>query len=235
MLMVLGKKKMKILEISQDKSSIDDKVRNGIFKVKIEFPLDSFNDICYFAGLHWIDGLSALFQISGTPPKCLFCERFGHIKRNCPKLKMLCQKCNKRGHLVADCNLVKAMFGNNDPEDEHDEAFILNLNSSAFNNDNPFLVPGATASAAASLVVLSSSACLVFNWSIFVCRANLSFSDLASSFCCVLTAFSFSVSGCLPEPDLLLAFDLLDEVLLFLVRVFLAGTVVVTVVGAAEV
>jgi hypothetical protein len=147
MLMVLGKKKMKILEISQDKSSIDDKVRNGIFKVKIEFPLDSFNDICYFAGLHWIDGLSALFQLSGTPPKCLFCERFGHIKRNCPKLKMVCQKCNKRGHLAADCNLVKAMFGNNDLEDEHDEALILNLNSSVFNNDNPFLVPGATASA----------------------------------------------------------------------------------------
>jgi hypothetical protein len=138
---------MKILEITKEKSSIDDKVNNGIFNIKIEFQLESFDEIRNFAGFHLIDGLSALVQLSGMPPKCLFCERFGHIKRNCPDLKKLCQKCNKRGHLIANCNFAKSMFSRNGPEDEQDDAFLFNEDNPIIisDNPNPFLMPTATA------------------------------------------------------------------------------------------
>ena len=40
------------------------------------------------------------------PPKCLYCKSFGHIRRNCGKLKLHCTKCNRNGHDASKCNLA---------------------------------------------------------------------------------------------------------------------------------
>jgi hypothetical protein len=44
-----------------------------------------------------------IFQISGMPPKCLGCNNFGLIRKNCSK----CSSCNKFGHISSECNLAK--------------------------------------------------------------------------------------------------------------------------------
>ncbi len=95
-----------IIGITREKSLFDPKINNGIYKVKVEYDLENHKSVLDFAGLHTIGGLGSLVQLAGMPPKCLYCNAFGHVRRNCPKANSFCQKCKKSGHDTTNCNLA---------------------------------------------------------------------------------------------------------------------------------
>ena len=66
-----------------------------------------------FAGYHRIDGIGALFQINGAPPKRLQCNKWGHIRKECPDEKKICSSCNKTGHEANNCWSSQAKINNN--------------------------------------------------------------------------------------------------------------------------
>jgi hypothetical protein len=95
-----------IVELIREKARTNGEVNNGVVKIKVQYELkssSSHQSFLDFVGLHRVSGYQALFQISGMPPKCLGCNCFGHIRKNCPK----CTSCNKFGHISSDCNLAK--------------------------------------------------------------------------------------------------------------------------------
>ena len=91
------------------KSSIE----NGVYSVKVSYGIDDHGNFLDFAGYHRIDGIGALFQINGAPPKCLQCNKWGHIRKECPDEKKICSSCNKTGHEANNCWSSQAKINNN--------------------------------------------------------------------------------------------------------------------------
>ena len=84
-----------------------------------------------FIGLQKVDGEDALFQISGAPPKCLYCKTFGHMRKECPKLKTKCSKCNKTGHESSSCTIANRIASDNNANSalqENDELVEIDVN-----------------------------------------------------------------------------------------------------------
>ena len=95
-----------IMDIKREKSFIDDKIDNGIFKLKVEYDVKFHQKILDFAGLHVLFGLNALFQLCGMPVKCLYCKTFGHVRKNCPKANSFCISCKRNGHESSKCTMA---------------------------------------------------------------------------------------------------------------------------------
>ena len=73
-------------------------IKNGNIRVKIRFPVSEVNKIKVETGMVFLNGFKVILTKIGDSPKCLFCNKFGHFKKDCEKIKLKCEKCNKRGH-----------------------------------------------------------------------------------------------------------------------------------------
>ena len=100
---------LRVVSVKKERSYFNEQHISNICKVKVEFNVDDFQKVCDFAGLQDVDGLSALFQLCGMPPKCLYCKEFGHVRKECKKSKLKCTKCNKTGHEAKEYNLAKIL------------------------------------------------------------------------------------------------------------------------------
>ena len=79
-------------------------VQNGVFKVKVEFNFDYYERLLEWAGINIIGGYSALIQVCGAPMKFFFCKKYGHVRKNCTRASLKCNKCNRKGHNTEECN-----------------------------------------------------------------------------------------------------------------------------------
>ena len=79
------------------------KIENGVYSVKVSYDIDNHENFLNFAGFHRVDGLGALVIINGTPPKCLQCNKWGHMRKDCDKTNTKCASCNKMGHDASNC------------------------------------------------------------------------------------------------------------------------------------
>ena len=112
------------------KSSIE----NGIISVKVNYEVQNHESLLEFAGIHRVDGQTALFQISGAAPKCLFCKEFGHMRRDCGKIALKCSSCGKRGHESLDCNWSRRTGRNTDLDTLHDDSNTVRLEDEIVSN-----------------------------------------------------------------------------------------------------
>ena len=121
-------------------------IKNGNIRVKIRFPVSEVNKIKVETGMVFLNGFKVILTKIGDSPKCLFCNKFGHFKKDCEKIKLKCEKCNKRGHIKDSCNLANRLTAtpdvfltlNDDNENEtnNQSNFINNQNTVEINNTN---------------------------------------------------------------------------------------------------
>jgi hypothetical protein len=58
-------------------------------------------------GKKQIDDKTTIFIIRfGEEKRCLYCNDYGHIKKDCAVYKKSCTKCKGRGHLENECSLA---------------------------------------------------------------------------------------------------------------------------------
>ena len=159
-----------VLEVKNEtwekgKSSIE----NGVYSVKVSYDIDDHANFLNFAVFHRVDGLGALIQINGAPPKCLQCNKWGHIRRDCPDQQKKCASCNKAGHEASNCWSSQAKGNNNNnidaeiPDMDADNLVLIGIDTeqiisdqngtsqedlkivgekkSLFNPNNPFKIP----------------------------------------------------------------------------------------------
>jgi hypothetical protein len=69
-----------VANIRRETFKTDDSIANGVVNVKINYDVDENDDVLDFIGLHRISNRQTLIQLSGMPPKCLGCKKFGHIR-----------------------------------------------------------------------------------------------------------------------------------------------------------
>lgn len=86
-------------------------VKTGNIRLKIRFL--KTDEIKISTGVHKIDGFRTLLTRIGEKPKCLLCNKEGHVKRECELSKMKCAKCLKIGHDEASCNLANQIKSQN--------------------------------------------------------------------------------------------------------------------------
>ena len=98
---------LEILNIDYEKWS-SSPLLNGVIKVKVKYDVESHQNFLDFAGLQSIDDYKALVQLCGMEPKCLFCKKFGHMRKKCPLASKKCSKCQKNGHEASECTFAKA-------------------------------------------------------------------------------------------------------------------------------
>ena len=102
-----------ITEIRKEKMSQNTSINNNVFRVKVTFETNdsgtSFEKIKKYMGSHKVDGFEALFQLSGMPPKCLYCNEYGHMRGDCPN-KVKCTKCFRNTHTSEQCNMAKRLL-----------------------------------------------------------------------------------------------------------------------------
>lgn len=59
-------------------------------------------------GVRELDGFKCFVNQLGVKPICLFCQNDGHIKKNCPKRSLKCDRCKGQGHSMSECNFARA-------------------------------------------------------------------------------------------------------------------------------
>ena len=59
-------------------------IENGVFKIKIKYDLEKHERLLEQIGKSKINGQICLLQLVGHPPKCLSCNKFGHMSSACP-------------------------------------------------------------------------------------------------------------------------------------------------------
>ena len=117
-----------ILELKSEtweegKSSIE----NGVYSVKVSYDIDDHANFLNFAGYHRVNGLGALFQINGAPPKCLQCNKWGHIRKECPDKDKICSSCKKPGHEASNCWSSQAKSNNNNNDNDNNNKTDMDL------------------------------------------------------------------------------------------------------------
>lgn len=84
-------------------------IKNGNFRVKIRYLKKDEASINIQTGLHKLDSFKALLTKIGERPKCLLCNKEGHIKRECELANVKCNKCLKIGHDTVNCNYANQL------------------------------------------------------------------------------------------------------------------------------
>ena len=92
-------------------------------------------------GVHELEvGLQILVQIKGEPSKCFTCNGTGHIRRNCPKRKLKCDSCKKKGHATIECTMAHRISRNQenlpDEDEEQDEEQDINADQNEQEEDS---------------------------------------------------------------------------------------------------
>jgi hypothetical protein len=85
-------------------------IQNGVVTVKIVYDIKFHDEILDLVDLHEIDGQQALFQLTGMPPKCLFCKCFGHTRAGCAEYSKFCSKCKMHGHIEGTSKCTTATY-----------------------------------------------------------------------------------------------------------------------------
>ena len=114
---------LKVIDINREKWK-GAKVQNGLFKVKVEFNVDDYERLLEWTGISIIGGYSALIQVCGAPLKFFFCKKYWHVKKDCSKASLKCDKCQKKSHEIEECNWSRATAQNQDNENQNEEEVI---------------------------------------------------------------------------------------------------------------
>ena len=130
---------LEILSIDYEKWS-SSPLLNGVIKVKVKYEVESHQDFLDFAGLQNIDDYKALVQLCGMEPKCLFCKKFGHMRKKCPLAGKKCSKCQKNGHEASECTFAKATTVH-DQLEGMDEDELLDEDAPAPANNEKLIEP----------------------------------------------------------------------------------------------
>jgi len=125
---------LEILSIDYEKWS-SSPLLNGVIKVKVKYQVESHQDFLDFAGLQNIDDYKALVQLCGMEPKCLFCKKFGHMRKKCPLASKKCSKCQKSGHEAFECTFAKATTVQDQLEGMDEDELIGESASAPANNE----------------------------------------------------------------------------------------------------
>jgi hypothetical protein len=140
--------KIEILNIYEETCRYEnvkmDHIKNGNLRVKIKFPVAEIEKINIATGMVYINGFKVILTKIGDPPKCLFCNKNGHFKKDCDKIKLKCENCNKRGHIKDSCNLANRLSEipdisnqlNDDNENESAQAINPNTDHADLNSRN---------------------------------------------------------------------------------------------------
>jgi hypothetical protein len=110
---------LEVLSIDYEKWS-SSPLLNGVIKVKVKYQVENHQHFLDFAGIQEFVDCKALVQLCGMEPKCLFCKKFGHMRKKCPLAGKKCSKCHKIGHELTECNMAKAT-GSLETFDEMDD------------------------------------------------------------------------------------------------------------------
>jgi hypothetical protein len=132
-------KEFKILEVCEETVKIPgmEHIKNGVYKVKVEYLVDEHHILLSSLGVDKkIFGHRILLQLSGHPPKCLRCQKFGHIANNCPDRQLQCENCNQFGHLKEKCSIAFRLKDKTDILDEQDEVIDDEENANNGQNEN---------------------------------------------------------------------------------------------------
>lgn len=95
-------------EVVSEKVSdlLEIKVKTGNFLVKVKQKKDAKE--LNVLGIQNLSKHKCLVNKFGSKPKCLRCDEVGHIRKNCPKNSLTCNKCKKKGHVAEKCNMALA-------------------------------------------------------------------------------------------------------------------------------
>ncbi len=104
-----GIKECNIVSIENEYYSIDGMahVENGTVRVKISHDSSDRNRIVDISGISFIGEDKCLISVVGAPPRCIFCEAFGHVKKECKIANLRCDECGFLGHLKKDHSLAE--------------------------------------------------------------------------------------------------------------------------------
>ena len=96
-------------------------IANGNYRVKIRFLASKKEEVKIKVGKHNLGNrVSTLVTRLGEKPKCMLCSAEDHLRKDCPKLKLKCDKCKKTGHKAEECTLAKRLDKSNDIDEEND-------------------------------------------------------------------------------------------------------------------
>ena len=101
--------KLEVLECTQERFREEDMayLHNGVVRIKLKYNIKDHENLLNLLGIVKINGHRALIQLVGYPPKCLLCNKFGHVKKECPNLVKKCSKCSISGHNDDECTLAR--------------------------------------------------------------------------------------------------------------------------------
>ena len=81
-----------------------EKISNGNWNIVLKIDLYKHDKSTFSGGIKTVKNVKSLFIRKDEKRKCLFCEKIGHIKKNCPKFTLFCTICKKRGHENKNCS-----------------------------------------------------------------------------------------------------------------------------------
>jgi len=95
-------------------------ISSGIVRIKIQYPTSLDAKIrAHIIGKRTICRRQLIVSIAGDKPKCTLCDQEGHVRKNCPKLDVVCGRCRRRGHTTSECSDAKRLGGGADIQDNN--------------------------------------------------------------------------------------------------------------------
>jgi hypothetical protein len=88
------------------------KLCTGNKYVKMKFNRDQQKRLHEIYGVKAINGQRFIIQMLGHK-NCFLCGQTNHIKKDCPRKDLKCNKCKERGHEEAECTIARRLFKSN--------------------------------------------------------------------------------------------------------------------------
>jgi hypothetical protein len=109
------KKYGEIVETIVEESSDEgfENLRTGNLKIKVLVSQDKVENLKELVGIKKYQDIRFLVQLSGERPGCFMCGDNSHMKKDCPKLNLVCTKCKGRGHTTAECTMANRIKAKN--------------------------------------------------------------------------------------------------------------------------
>ena len=92
-------------------------IKNGNYKVTVTRSEKTINK-----GIQKIDGFESFIYKIGEPLNCFLCNSAEHLRKDCPKRLLKCEKCKKAGHLFTECSFAKISAASNIEKPNIEEA-----------------------------------------------------------------------------------------------------------------